>query len=243
MHKPCPQIQNMIIRLSNRYSFSNVSLEDIRQEGWLTVYENKDKWINIPEKERSDYLSPFVRRAMLDYSVAHCRIVKMIVKRSQMKAFCNIRKYSDGMFSLKDVKAQEISIELNVSVSDVKIAFLCLCGNDLSVSANGRVRLENEKEIELPLESSLSNTSERTITLKNLFKKIKELKKTHFNIISLRWLEDKKKTLSRVATEVGLSLSGVAFLEKEAISILRSSMYEMSDAIGNIDYFGKIFFI
>lgn len=218
------KINSLIDRLSRKYDFAGVTREDLSQEAWLSIVQISDKLSGMTSEEIEAYIIPFVKRAMLDYSVANNRLVKMISTRKQQKVVCNIRKYIDGSEFLNKEIESKIALDLNVSISDVRTGYSFLFNPDESLTVYAT---ESKKT---PLELSVSSASnglddlDRQQKHELLYSAINTLSLKQAEVISKRWLGDEKRTQSEVSDEMGMARTGVQYLETEAIKKIKTKL-------------------
>lgn len=220
-------IKVLIDKLSKHYVYNGVAIDDLKQEGWLAIVETQSKWENIEPDAHKAYLTPFIRRAMLDYSVSNNRLVKIIKTHNQRKALFNLRNYTDGNSHLSIELENKISEDLNVSVSDVRLAFGFFYNSDEHITVNGK---ENDKVSSKLMSKSIiemiSNESDLQDRLECLYDSMGTLSDKENIVIRRRWLEDKKSKQTEISTDLNLTVSGVSFLESNALKKLKRVMTE-----------------
>lgn len=215
-----PGITKVVRRYSKHYSHGAVEKEDLEQEAWLAMLAIKDRIKSLPKEERTAFCVPFVRRAVLDYSLTNRRIVRFICTRDSRKAICSLRR--DVAITVNSCSSVKIDFAKRIRVSEesLDIAFAYL-GTDLSISAEETSFVDATLDsfgIFSNLENSKSDESSR---IAFIYSEMDRLSEPERNIISRRWLSDKKVTLQEISNEMNMSVSGVAFVERKAIDKIK----------------------
>lgn len=219
-------VTSLIERLSKKYIFTGAGRDDLTQEGWLAVVQEHHKWSKMEPGAQHAYLAPFIRRAMLDYSVANNRIVRIVTTRRQKKALFNLRHYTDGNTFLSHQLEQKIAMDLEVSVRDVRTAYIFLFNHDDHCSVHATDG-NTPKQLTISEESTiagLGNLSEEQSELEALYVAMDDLSERQVEVVNSRWLNDTKKTRKVISKDIGVTEAGIRYIESEALLKLRNNI-------------------
>ena len=219
-------VSSLIKRLSKKYVFTGAGRDDLAQEGWLAAISEHEKWSVMEPGAQQAYLTPFIRRAMLDYSVANNRIVRIITTKKQKKALFNLRSYTDGNEHLSFEMEQNIAVDLDVSVQDVRTAYGFIFNQDDHCSVHATDN-NTPKQLTVSDESTiaeLGNLSKNQFELEALYLALDNLSNNYAGVVSSRWLDENKKTRKVISKEIGITEAGVRYIESEALSKLRTNI-------------------
>lgn len=219
-----PGVASYIDKMSERYSFGVVESQDLRQEGWLAVFSIQDRLLNMNLDDRAAYAAPFIRRSIIDYSLANRRIVKMISTKEERKVLSAICREKLNAISIMSSDIKRISDKIKISVDSVDLAFRFL-GSDISIGVSA---VETDSFLngydEFDLVSNLTNTTtDKHHKLEAVFSALNCLSDCEREVVTRRWLGDNKETLRSISESLHLSISGVAFIEANAIAKVKSN--------------------
>lgn len=108
-----------VSKLSYQYRSPNVPIEDIFQEGVIGLMKaiaNFDLKYGV---RLISYAIPYIKSAMIEYSVKHIGIVKTITSKAHRKVLFNINKMREDSKKLSQNDIKTIANELKVSEYDV----------------------------------------------------------------------------------------------------------------------------
>jgi RNA polymerase sigma factor (sigma-70 family) len=220
------KISRLITMLCSRYMGDRTLKEDLSQEAWVVVLERLPGLVNMDEEDAMAYLIPFMRKAILNYSIANRRIVSFAKTKDDYKAICNIKKLMSGKDSLSESDASKFAKTLSVKVDSIRLAFECLYGVDEPAdSENCEVFGKQTQSNVIDITAALANRkSERALQIEAIYLSVNELPDDEMDIMNRRWLCDKQETLKSISLSSGLSVSGVAFVESRAIERVKKNV-------------------
>jgi len=174
-----------------------------------------------------------VRAEIHEFILKNWRVVKVATTKAQRKLFFNLRSSKKRLGWLNQQEVNEIAKDLGVKPSDVIEMEKRMSNydatfdthfddNEESYSAPASYLENNEAGPEELLESE-QNINHEQETLQNA---IASLDKRSKDIISSRWLVEKKATLHELAAIHNISAERVRQIENNAIKKLKESIIE-----------------
>jgi RNA polymerase sigma-32 factor len=159
-------------------------------------------------------------------------IVKVATTKAQRKLFFNLRKSKKNIGWLSNDEAISIAADLNVDVSDVYEMEKRLGNQDMSFDMP--VDDSSEESSSYPSNYLHQYGTDPSILLEKsdweghgqdlLSVAMAELDERSFDIISSRWLTEKKSTLHELADRYNVSAERIRQLEQNAMKKIRTSV-------------------
>ena len=171
----------------------------------------------------------WIRAEIHDYVLKNWRLVKVATTKAQRKLFFNLRKAKKNLGWLSKAETEMVAENLGVSVEEVTRMEQRLAGRDLSYDASSADDENFAPVSYLPsLNSDPAETVERmdwqSNTHDRLAEAISELDTRSHDIVTRRWLAEKKATLHELASEYGISAERIRQIESNAINKLKGLM-------------------
>jgi RNA polymerase sigma-32 factor len=174
----------------------------------------------------------WIKAEIHEYVIKNWGIVKVATTKAQRKLFFNLRKFKQDVGWLSADEAKAIAQDLDVELSTVYEMEQRLGNRDISfdlpadeseeesaVAPNHYLQQHGADPAEL-LENADWSGHERDL----LAEALSELDERSLDILSSRWLTDKKATLHELAERYNVSAERIRQLEQNAMKKLRSAV-------------------
>ena len=223
-----------VVRVARGYSGYGLSQADLIQEGNIGLMKAVKRFDPDVGVRLVSFAVHWIRAEMHEFILRNWRIVKVATTKSQRKLFFNLRSAKKRLGWLNQEEVKAVADDLGVSPADVMkmeqrlsahdAAFDGPLGDDSEMeSFTPAAYLENqdpgpEKTVELAQTSALEN--------QGLYAALKDLDERSQDIISKRWLNEKKSTLHELAEEYGVSAERIRQLEQNAMKKMKLAFAE-----------------
>ena len=221
-----------VVHIARSYSGYGLAEADLVQEGNVGLMKAVKRF--NPEKgvRLVSFAVHWIKAEMHEFILRNWRIVKVATTKAQRKLFFNLRSAKKSLSWLSEDEAQAIAEDLGVDVQEVQRMEGRLSSRDLGYdlptgadddeawqapqyyledhSADPAQILESsdwQDSSEMQLHSALSDLDERSR-----------------DILSQRWLAEKKATLHELAAQYGVSAERIRQLEQSAMAKLRTAI-------------------
>lgn len=221
-----------VVHIARSYSGYGLAEADLIQEGNVGLMKAVKRF--NPEKgvRLVSFAVHWIKAEMHEYILRNWRIVKVATTKAQRKLFFNLRSAKKSLSWLSSDEAQAIADDLGVDVREVHRMEGRLSNRDLGYDQP--LDAEEEESWHAPqyyledrgadpavlLESSDWQDNSET----RLHNALAELDERSRDILSQRWLADKKATLHELAAHYSVSAERIRQLEQTAIEKLRASI-------------------
>jgi RNA polymerase sigma-32 factor len=215
-----------VVKVARGYSGYGLPQADLIQEGSVGLMKAVKRFDPTVGVRLVSFAVHWIRAEMHEYILRNWKIVKIATTKAQRKLFFNLRSSKKRLAWLnkdeidsvaKDlgVKPQEV-VEMEKRLSNYDLSFDgSVADDDDGISFTPAAYLENKSQ---GPEEELEITQLEDIKLEALSTAMKQLDKRSKDIVSKRWLSDKKLTLHQLADEYGVSAERIRQLEKSAFS-------------------------
>ncbi len=218
-----------VIYISRSYSGYGLSQLDLIQEGNIGLMKSIKKFNPFFGVRLISFAIHWIKAEINNYILRNWKIVRIATTKSQRKLFFNLRKIKKkiGWFNNKEIKF--ISRKLNVSEKDIIDMESRMFSKDIGIDFY-RSNLFNKNKIFLNILGDKSSNFADNIEIYNwkkyIFKKLKIAlnlldNRSKYIIIS-RWLNNKKKTLKKLAKYYSVSAERIRQIEKSAMNKIRN---------------------
>jgi RNA polymerase sigma factor (sigma-70 family) len=214
----------MIVSLAKHFNSNNDSqrLQDLTQEGVVAYLDAYQNFKDVDGTKFSTYAHPFVRKAMLNFTIKNSGIINQVSTDGVKKAYLNLHKITNNVGTLSDSQIDEIAIKLDVSKEDVLSAEKALTSRSVNITETHSFSLDNERYFignqDCPFE--INQEQAYSIAIKKALNILNERKKL---VIKSRYFCTKKATLKSLADKLSISIEGVRSMEKFAISEMKAT--------------------
>ncbi len=220
-----------VIRVARGYQGYGLSLADLIQEGNIGLMKAVKRFDPDHGVRLVSFAVHWIKAEIHEFVIRNWRIVKIATTKAQRKLFFNLRSMKKrlGWFSKEEVEG--VAEDLGVKPKEVLEMESRLNAHDMSFDLSDDDDEDNTYSPSLFLEAANAdparlieaNDSEKNQT-NVLQTAMSELDARSRDIISQRWLADKKSTLHDLADQYSVSAERVRQLEANAMKKLKVAM-------------------
>ena len=213
-----------VVHVARGYSGYGLSMPDIIQEGNVGLMKAVKRFDPDVGVRLVSFAVHWIKAEIHEYVIKNWGIVKVATTKAQRKLFFNLRKSKKNIGWLSNDEAISIAADLNVDVSDVYEMEKRLGNQDMSFDMP--VDDSSEESSSYPSNYLHQYGTDPSILLENsdweghgqdlLSVAMAELDERSFDIISSRWLTEKKSTLHELADRYNVSAERIRQLEQNA---------------------------
>lgn len=220
-----------VVHVARGYSGYGLSMPDIIQEGNIGLMKAVKRFDPDMGVRLVSFAVHWIKAEIHEYVIKNWGIVKVATTKAQRKLFFNLRKAKKDLNWLSHDDAIAIADDLNVNLSDVYEMEKRLGNHDVSFDMSGDdtddenysapvnyLQTYHGDPAEL-LEASDWEGNEHEL----LTEALKVLDERSLDILSSRWLVEKKATLQELAEKYNVSAERIRQLEQNAMKKLRSA--------------------
>lgn len=217
-----------VVRVANGYMGYGLPLADLIQEGNIGLMKAVKRFNPNMGVRLVSFAVHWIKAEIHEFIIRNWRIVKVATTKAQRKLFFNLRnaKKRLGWFTKEEVAA--VAKDLNVAPKDVlemesrlnaqDAAFDPYESDDEDIIQAPAHYLEDKSQL---LEQSFAANDNDTYEKNSLYEALDQLDERSREILSARWLVDKKATLQDLAERYQISAERVRQIEKMAIDKLK----------------------
>lgn len=222
-----------VAHVARGYSGYGLPLPDIIQEGNIGLMKAVKRFDPDVGVRLVSFAVHWIRAEIHEYVIKNWRIVKVATTKAQRKLFFNLRKSKKGLGWLSKDEAEAIAENLDIDLKTVYEMEKRMDGHDMAFdmpmddahgdenySAPASYLMENDSDPALLLERSDWQGHEEEL----LSQALSELDERSLDILSSRWLADKKATLHELADRYNVSAERIRQLEKNAMKKLKAAV-------------------
>ena len=218
-----------VAHVARGYSGYGLPLADVMQEGNVGLMKAVKRFDPDVGVRLVSFAIHWIRAEIHEYVIKNWRIVKVATTKAQRKLFFNLRKSKKGLGWLSKDDAEAIAENLDV---DIKIVYEMeerLDGRDMAfdLPAND----SSEDNVSAPVNYLEQKEADPALLLENsdwkgheeglLTQALSELDERSQDILTSRWLSEKKATLHELAARYNVSAERIRQLEKNAMKKLK----------------------
>ena len=222
-----------VIKVARGYVGYGLPLPDLIQEGNIGLMKAVKRFDPDMGVRLISFAVHWIRAEIHEYVIRNWKIVKIATTKAQRKLFFNLRSSKKRLGWLNQAEVNEVAKDLNVSSKDVLEMEKRLSGQDIGFDLP--VGAENDDQAYSPSQYLVdqSNTdpadslevSDLDSHQRELFyQALEQLDDRSKDILSSRWLCDKKATLQDLADRYGVSAERIRQLENNAINKIKSAV-------------------
>ena len=220
-----------VVKIARGYSGYGLQQSDLIQEGNVGLMKAVKRFDPDVGVRLVSFAVHWVRAEIHEFILRNWRVVKIATTKAQRKLFFNLRSSKKRLGWLNQKEINEVAEDLGVKPSDVVEMEKRMSNydatfdtqiNDEEESYNAPISyLENNEAGPEELLENEQNISHEQETLKNAISLLDDRSK---DIISSRWLTEKKATLHELAVIHNISAERVRQIENTAIKKLKKSL-------------------
>jgi RNA polymerase sigma-32 factor len=220
-----------VVHIARGYSGYGLSMPDLIQEGNVGLMKAVKRFDPFMGVRLVSFAVHWIKAEIHEYVIKNWGIVKVATTKAQRKLFFNLRKMKKDLNWLTHDDAQSIAADLNVDVSDVYEMEKRLSGHDASFDMSNDdsdddnyaapvnyLQSYHADPAEL-LEASDWEGREHDL----LVEAMKSLDERSIDILTSRWLVEKKLTLQDLAAKYNVSAERIRQLEQNAMKKIRNA--------------------
>jgi RNA polymerase sigma-32 factor len=221
-----------VIHVARGYSGYGLSMPDIIQEGNIGLMKAVKRFDPDVGVRLVSFAVHWIKAEIHEYVIKNWGIVKVATTKAQRKLFFNLRKSKSDLGWLSNDEAVAIAKDLDVDVSTVYEMEKRLGSRDMSFDMP--VDEATEESYVAPASYLHQHGADPAVLLENsdwvgheqdlLADAMAELDERSLDILSSRWLVDKKATLHELAERYNVSAERIRQLEQNAMKKLRAAV-------------------
>ncbi|HEY8160085.1 MAG: RNA polymerase sigma factor RpoH [Methylobacter sp.] len=221
-----------VVHVARGYSGYGLSMPDIIQEGNIGLMKAVKRFDPDIGVRLVSFAVHWIKAEIHEYVIKNWGIVKIATTKAQRKLFFNLRKSKHDLGWLSNDEAVAIAKDLDVDVSAVYEMEKRLGSRDMSFDMP--VDEASEESYVAPASYLYQHGADPAVLLENsdwegheqdlLADAMAELDERSLDILSSRWLMDKKATLHELAERYNVSAERIRQLEQNAMKKLRAAV-------------------
>jgi RNA polymerase sigma-32 factor len=221
-----------VVRVARGYSGYGLALADLIQEGNIGLMKAVKRFDPDRGVRLVSFAVHWIRAEMHEFILRNWRIVKVATTKAQRKLFFNLRSAKKRLGWLNREEVDAVAKDLGVSARDVLEMEERLSMHDAAF--DGSVTDSGDDETFSPVaylqddcpdpEEIVATGQQRYSNQHRLNNALESLDERSKNIISRRWLAEKKATLHELAKDYSVSAERIRQLEQAAIKKMQLSM-------------------
>ena len=221
-----------VVHVARGYSGYGLSMPDIIQEGNVGLMKAVKRFDPDIGVRLVSFAVHWIKAEIHEYVIKNWGIVKVATTKAHRKLFFNLRKSKKNIGWLSNDEAIAIAADLNVDVTDVYEMEKRLGNQDLSFDMP--VDESSDESGTYPASYLHQYGTDPSILLENsdweghgqdrLSLAMAELDERSFDIISSRWLTEKKSTLHELADRYNVSAERIRQLEQNAMKKIKTAV-------------------
>lgn len=221
-----------VVHVARGYSGYGLSMPDIIQEGNVGLMKAVKRFDPDMGVRLVSFAIHWIKAEIHEYVIKNWGIVKIATTKTQRKLFFNLRKSKQELGWLSNDEAIAIAEDLNVELSAVYEMEKRLSSRDLSFDMP--VDESTDESNAAPANYLQQHGADPAVLLENadwggheqdlLTDAMATLDERSLDILSSRWLADKKSTLHELAERYNVSAERIRQLEQNAMKKLRAAV-------------------
>jgi len=221
-----------VAHVARGYNGYGLPMNDIVQEGNIGLMKAVKRFDPDVGVRLVSFAVHWIRAEIHEYVIKNWRIVKVATTKSQRKIFFNLRKSKKKLGWLSKQEAEAIAENLNVDIKTVYEMETRLDGKDMAFDLPDSD--SNEESYTAPVSYLQQHNADPALLLENadwqghkktlLNNALQGLDERSQDIVSNRWLTEKKMTLHQLAERYNVSAERIRQLEKNAMNKLKGAV-------------------
>ena len=222
-----------VVRVARGYRGYGLQEADLIQEGNIGLMKAVKRFDPSIGVRLVSFAVHWIRAEIHEFILRNWRIVKIATTKAQRKLFFNLRSAKKRLGWMNRAEVDAVASDLGVSSEDVLEMEARLASSDAPFDGSADDD-DDEHGTPAPVayleyqgdgpEAELEHSQFESQQLEHLSESLSGLDARSRDIISRRWLADKKVTLQALADEYGISAERIRQLEQIALRKLRSAM-------------------
>ena len=220
-----------VIHIAKGYTGYGLPLEDLIQEGNVGLMKAVKRFDSDFGVRLVSFAVHWIRAEIHEYVLRNWRVVKIATTKAQRKLFFNLRKHKKSLSWLSASETKAVADDLGVTEKEVNEMEKRLSSHDMMFDLSTDDDDDKAFSPSAYLPSPDSDPAEavekdqwRNSTIQKMQESLSHLDERSKDIISSRWLTEKKETLHELADRYNVSAERIRQIEANAIKKLRLSM-------------------
>lgn len=220
-----------VVHIARGYSGYGLSMPDLIQEGNVGLMKAVKRFDPFMGVRLVSFAVHWIKAEIHEYVIKNWGIVKIATTKAQRKLFFNLRKMKKDLNWLTHDDAKSIAMDLNVDISDVYEMEKRLSGQDASFDMSNDE--SDDENYAAPVNYLQSYHTDPAELLEEsdwegrehdlLVEAMKSLDERSIDILTSRWLVEKKATLQDLAAKYNVSAERIRQLEQNAMKKIRNA--------------------
>lgn len=221
-----------VVHVARGYSGYGLSMPDIIQEGNVGLMKAVKRFDPDMGVRLVSFAVHWIKAEIHEYVIKNWGIVKVATTKAQRKLFFNLRKSKQNIGWLSNDEALAMAEDLNVDLSDIYEMEMRLGGRDMSFDMP--MDESADESFSAPATYLQQHGADPAELFENadwegheqdlLAKAMSCLDERSLDILTSRWLAEKKATLHELAERYNVSAERIRQLEQNAMKKIRSSV-------------------
>ena len=223
-----------VVHVARGYSGYGLPMPDIIQEGNIGLMKAVKRFDPDVGVRLVSFAVHWIKAEIHEYVIKNWRIVKVATTKAQRKLFFNLRKSKQNLGWLSNDEAVALAKDLNVELSTVYEMEKRMDNRDMAFDMPADDASEDRDSYTFPSSYLQQHGADPAVLLENadwegreqdkLSEALAELDDRSLDILSSRWLAEKKATLHELAERYSVSAERIRQLEQNAMKKLRQSV-------------------
>ncbi|MCP3679235.1 MAG: RNA polymerase sigma factor RpoH [Gammaproteobacteria bacterium] len=225
-----------VIKIARNYNGYGLNQGDLVQEGNIGLMKAVKRFDPSMGVRLVSFAVHWIKAEIHEFILRNWRIVKVATTKAQRKLFFNLRSMKKRLGWLKEEEINDVAATLNIKPSDVVTMEQRLNSMDISFDPLNDDR--DDSDGNPMLSAPAAYLGDHTMRPDHLLEQdhyangnqarlaaaLDNLDERSRDILSQRWLSDKKSTLHQLADQYGISAERIRQLEQQAILNLRDQL-------------------
>lgn len=225
-----------VVSIAKSYEGYGLTQADLIQEGNIGLMKAVKRFNPTVGVRLVSFAIHWIKSEIHEFIIRNWRIVKMATTKAQRKLFFNLRSAKQKLGWGTSASVQAIADDLNVQTTDVREMDMRMGGSDTGFDGESIEQSNHETAHFAPanyladhrydpaIQLELLDSSEQS--QQGLRAALSTLDSRSQDIITKRWLIEKKATLQDLAQEYQVSAERIRQLEKNAFLKLKNALLE-----------------
>jgi RNA polymerase sigma-32 factor len=220
-----------VVHIAKGYTGYGLPLNDLVQEGNVGLMKAVKRFDPEFDVRLVSFAVHWIRAEIHEFVLKNWRIVKVATTKAQRKLFFNLRRAKKSLAWLSHDETLAVAADLGVSPKEVTEMERRLSSRDAifdpapdadderSFTPAAYLKSENSDPAKLVEETDFHNDA-----TSRMMESMEILDERSRDILSARWLTDKKLTLHNLADKYGVSAERIRQIEANAIKKIKKAM-------------------
>ncbi|MGR3914232.1 MAG: RNA polymerase sigma factor RpoH [Gammaproteobacteria bacterium] len=218
-----------VVKVARGFTGYGLPLPDLIQEGSIGLMKAVKRYDPSRDVRLVSFAVHWIKAEIYNYVLRNWRMVKVATTKAQRKLFFNLRKSRTRLGWMKDDEVENLARDLRVEKGSVRQMEARLSGRDIAFDA--QADQDDEEALRAPANRLGDSRYDPAVTLdaaeqagktqRQLAGALARLDARSRDIVSRRWLGERKPTLHQLADEYGVSAERIRQIEKRAMRQMR----------------------